>query len=291
VSHGPQPRLVLPTGSEQHPGILTRALVSLRLRTADLLDTISGRRDPLTPPRRLALYVGHGDFRTTGEEFARLFEELGGLRPTDRVLDIGCGIGRMARPLVPRLRAPGSYDGFDVTAAGIEWCQAHYRETPVPFRFTHADLQNDVYNPGAGGDASSYTFPYENGSFDFAFATSLFTHLLPDAADRYLAESARILAPDARLFTTWLLFDEQVGDAGAGPPPPFTHSEAWLPAAVAQPDSPEMAVAYPLEWVRERLEAHGLTLSAVHPGSWRAAAGRTLQDVVVARRHSGSATR
>ena len=54
-----------------------RALVSLRLRAADLLDTASGRRDRLTPPRRLSLYVGHGDFRATGEEFLELFRQPG----------------------------------------------------------------------------------------------------------------------------------------------------------------------------------------------------------------------
>ena len=49
------------------PPVLTRALVSMRLRVADLLDTVSGRRDRLTPPRRLSLYVGHGDFRAMSE--------------------------------------------------------------------------------------------------------------------------------------------------------------------------------------------------------------------------------
>jgi hypothetical protein len=53
--------------------LIHRALVSLRLRAADLLDAASGRRDRLTPPRRLSLYVGHGDFRATGEEFLELF--------------------------------------------------------------------------------------------------------------------------------------------------------------------------------------------------------------------------
>ena len=63
------------------PPAISRALVSIRLRAADLLDTVSGRRDRLTPPRRLSLYVGHGDFRATGEEFLGLFETVVDLRP------------------------------------------------------------------------------------------------------------------------------------------------------------------------------------------------------------------
>jgi SAM-dependent methyltransferase len=257
-----------------------RALVSLRLRAADLLDSATGRRDRLTPPRRLSLYVGHGDFRATGEEFLGLFRTLVDLRARDRVLDIGCGIGRMARVLVPVLRPPGSYDGFDVAERGIRWCQAHYRDTPAPFCFKHADLRNSVYNPAGRDTPDAYEFPYGDGSFDLAIATSLFTHLLPDAADHYLAQAARVLAPDGRLFATWFLSEDV--DV---PPPPFKPGGALAPAVVADPAVPETAVAYTEPWLRERLEANGFELQAIHSGSWRAGrAGLTLQDVVIARR-------
>jgi SAM-dependent methyltransferase len=262
------------------PPTITRALTSMRLRAADLLDTMTGRRDRLTPPRRLSLYVGHGDFRATGEEFLGLFRRLADLSPEDRVLDIGCGIGRMARVLVPVLRPPGSYDGFDIAQDGIRWCQAHYRDTPAPFRFQHADLRNSVYNPVGREQPETYRFPYEDGSFDLAIATSVFTHLLPEAADRYLAETSRVLAPDGRLFATWFVTD----DSGALPPP-FEPDPATAPAATSDPAAPETAVAYPEQWLRERLDANAFDLSQIHPGSWRpGGAGLTLQDVVIARR-------
>ena len=199
------------------PPAISRALVSIRLRAADLLDTVSGRRDRLTPPRRLSLYVGPGDFRATGEEFLGLFRTTVDLGPHDRVLDIGCGIGRMARVLVPVLRPPGSYDGFDIAEPGIRWCQAHYGDTPAQFRFKHADVHNSVYNPAGRDTPETYTFPYGDGSFDLAIATSVFTHLLPGAADHYLAQAARVLAPNARLFATWFLTEDH-----QSPPPPFS---------------------------------------------------------------------
>jgi SAM-dependent methyltransferase len=252
--------------------------MSMRLRAADALDTATGRRDRLTPPRRLSLYVGHGDFRATGEEFLGLFSRLADLSPEDRVLDIGCGIGRMARVLVPVLRPPGSYDGFDIAEPGIRWCQGHYRDTPVPFRFEHADLHNSVYNPAGRERPESYRFPYEDGSFDLAIATSVFTHLLPEAADHYLAEAARVLAPNGRLFATWFLAEDQQ------PPPPFRRDPATEPAMTTDPAAPEAAVAYPEPWLRAQLDANRLDLRAIHPGSWRAdVAGLTLQDVVLAR--------
>lgn len=260
--------------------LLHRGLVSLRLRVADLLDTASGRRDRLTPPRRLSLYVGHGDFRATGEEFLGLFRRLADLKPDDRVLDIGCGIGRMARVLVPVLKPPGSYDGFDIAEPGIRWCQAHYGDTPAPFRFEHANVHNSVYNPSGRDTPETYTFPYDDGSFDLAIATSVFTHLLPDAADHYLAQAARVLAPEGRLFATWFALEHS-----DSPPPPFQADPALAPALVSDRAAPETAVGYPQEWLRERLDANGLELGAIHSGSWRSDhGGLTLQDVVVARR-------
>jgi 2-polyprenyl-3-methyl-5-hydroxy-6-metoxy-1,4-benzoquinol methylase len=105
---------------------LNRAVVSLRLRAADVADSVSGRRDALIPPRRLN-FVGNSDFRATGDEFLVHFREVAGLEASDRVLDIGCGIGRMARVIACELRPPrGSYDGFDVVREGISWCQSRY---------------------------------------------------------------------------------------------------------------------------------------------------------------------
>ncbi len=252
-----------------------RAAESLRLRIADAADAMLGRRDQLTPPRRLRGFVGDSDFQETGEELVGRLHQLAGLTASDRVLDVGCGIGRIARVLVPELRPPGSYDGFDVVAEAIAWCQERYRETAVPFRFAHADIQNTVYNPSGTGSASRYRFPYADASFDLVVATSVFTHLLGDAADRYLAEVARVLVSGGRLFATWLLLapGRSVGvplhEAGA--------------ARVFDPAAPEAAAAYDEGWVRERLTTHGLALrEPIHWGTWAGGAGISYQDLIVA---------
>jgi SAM-dependent methyltransferase len=259
--------------------VIGRAVQSVRLRAADAADAVRGRRDPLTPPRRLTGYVGDSDFQTTGEEFLHHFRELAQLRPSDRVLDVGCGIGRMARVLAAVLRPPGSYDGFDVVRAGIDWCNDHYRRTPAPFRFRHADLRNASYNPEGSQQALTYRFPYDDGSFDLVIATSVFTHLLADTAEHYLAETARLLTPGGRLFSTWYLLD---ADHPSPPPPPFGWRDACLPAAIADPAEPEAAVAFTKQWLRDALAANGLDLRAVQPGSWAGESGASRQDLVVA---------
>jgi SAM-dependent methyltransferase len=261
-----------------------RVIKSLRLRAADALDAVLRRRDPLTPPRRYLDFVGDSDFAATGEELLEHFRSLGGLRSTDRVLDIGCGIGRMARVLAPELQPPGSYDGFDIVAEGIAWCRRHYRATLAPFRFEHADLSNAQYNPAGRGSAASYRFPYPDGSFDFAIATSVFTHLLTDAAENYIAQAARVLRPGGRLFATFFLLG---GEAVVGPGAAFEF--AVVPgsgdAALADPAVPEAAVAFQEAWLRSRLAALGLRVrEPVHYGSWRGGGGVSFQDIVVAER-------
>jgi SAM-dependent methyltransferase len=261
--------------------VIDRARQSARLRALDLRDTVSRRRDRLTPPRRLD-FVGHSDFAATGDEFLAHFVELGGLQPDERVLDVGCGIGRMARPLAGYLSSDGSYDGFDVNRDGIAWCRRRYRRHPN-FRFQVADLFNARYNPHGAQRADEYRFPYDDASFDFVVATSVFTHLLEADAVRYVAECARVLAPAGRLFATFFLLDEttraliEEGTSG------LAFLDVHERVAILDEELPEEAVAYDDEWVFEALRSNQLELSAQHPGSW---SGReepvSFQDIVIA---------
>ena len=77
--------------------------------------------DGLTPPiedMRWGHARRHGreGFVRAGDESVRCFVEWGGLRPGDRVLDVGSGVGRMAVALTRYLDVGSSYEGFDVDA-------------------------------------------------------------------------------------------------------------------------------------------------------------------------------
>ena len=228
--------------------MLSGARTSLRNRALDVADRVRGRGEPLVPPRRLN-FVGPGDFVAVGDEFMRHFAELGGLGSSERVLDIGCGIGRIARPLAGHLDAGGSYDGFDVSRDGIEWCRRHYAGYPN-FRFRHADLANALYNPGGRVRASEYRFPYDDASFDFALAISVFTHLVEADAANYVAEAARVLVPGGRLLTTWLLLDDEVRSRVAGGEAAFELRRVDDVSAVMSEGTAEEAVAFDEGWVR-----------------------------------------
>jgi len=249
----------------------------------DIVDALFRLRDPMVPPRGI-IFTGSGDFLEVGRKYCRYFVDLGGLRPTHRVLDVGCGIGRMAVPLTAYLRSPGAYEGFDIVPAGIAWCRRRITPTFPSFGFQVADIHSALYNPGGSHTPHTYRFPYPDASFDFAYLTSVFTHLLPPAVENYLAEVARTLRPGGRAFITLCLLNPEAWNlisAGASNLDfPFARGKC----RIADRRSPEAAVAYDEPYVRSLYRAHGLEIAEpILYGSW---CGRPnfldYQDIVIA---------
>ncbi len=207
--------------------------------------------------------------------------EEAGLESTDRVLDIGCGSGRLAAALANVLTT-GRYEGFDVDQSRIAWAKEHI-DLPQ-FTFRHVDVKNGMYSRGwRRKKAVDFTFPYPDDSFDFAIATSLFTHLVPDEASHYLAEAARVLDRGGTLFATFFIVDEfAAAEARAG-------NTQWLReerpdgAWVQDPKKPEFAIGFTPEWIETVMLDAGLAIDAIRFGSW---SGRSdpvdFQDIVIA---------
>ena len=163
----------------------------------------------MTPPRRLQ-YVGRSaDFEAVGACWRDLLVDRHGLEPDGDVLDIGCGIGRNAVALVPHL-TEGTYEGFDVVPQFIRWCRRNITPSHPNFHFQVAEVRNRQYNPTAGSPAAEYAFPYAAGSFDLAWAASVFTHMRPNEINRYLSEAYRVLRPGGQLVCTFFLVDPTV---------------------------------------------------------------------------------
>lgn len=230
--------------------------------------------------------VGGADFEATGREFLDLFKRLGNLLPDERILEIGCGCGRMALPLTGYLGRDGSYTGIDITQKSIAWCQKHITRRYPNFRFLHADLYNRRYNPAGQQLARGYTFPFADESFDFIFLTSVFTHMLPPDVEHYVGEIARLLHPDGRaLLTLFLLNDTQQTLRSQGQ----NHIDFRYGSGAYRTRSqeiPESAVAYDEAFLRQLLARCGLDISEpIRYGTWTGRQdGLSYQDIVLTRR-------
>ena len=109
----------------------------------DALDRIRGRADPEPPSRDVCDFVGGGDFRGVGEEFASYARELAGLTSSDPVLDVGSGVGRIVLPLTRIINGQGSYDGLEIVPRGVRGVS---RTSPQSIRTSdhHADIANST---------------------------------------------------------------------------------------------------------------------------------------------------
>jgi SAM-dependent methyltransferase len=247
------------------------------------MDLLLGRRKELVPPRYLN-FGGDGDFEKTGDEFLSYFIQLGGLQPEHRVLDVGCGIGRMARPLT-RYLVNGSYEGIDIVPRGIRWCQENFTASYPNFRFQMADVANREYNPGGRFRAAEYRFPFPDGEFDFVYLTSVFTHMLKNDMTHYLREISRTLRPNGRCLITFFLLNEESHKLISGGHSSldfrFPQDSCWT----ADESLPENALAYEEEYIRGVYAESSLALENLQYGAW---CGRSeylsYQDAVIARK-------
>jgi len=93
----------------------------------------------------------------------------------------------------------------------LEWCQHHITPRFPQFRFQSVDAFACAHhNPEGKLKATECTFPYPANTFDVALASSVFTHMLPDGVENYVAETARVLKRSSRFLVSHLLLN---GDA------------------------------------------------------------------------------
>lgn len=245
----------------------------------DAWESLTGKRDELTPPRGM-IFTGGGDFRRTGEMLREYFQEFCGLTPNGHVLDVGSGIGRSAIPLTKFLSEDGSYDGFDVVQRGVDWCREHITSRFPNFRFRYIPLDNDLYRKG-GASAVHFEFPYENDRFDLTVVNSVFTHMVPEEVENYLGEIYRVLAPGGVCYATFFLVDKKMnGQFPEGFDFPHDHGHYRL----MDEEVKSANVAFDEDFLKKEIARHGFRLRHLFHGSWRGLPRKEckeFQDIVI----------
>ena len=109
------------------------------------------------------------------------FHQLLGLRPGERVLDIGVGPGLLARELGETVGTRGKLSGIDQSQAMLHMTRERCAD------LDHADFEL----------ADACDIPYPDESFDVVVSTQVYEYV-PDMK-RALAEAARVLKPGGRI--------------------------------------------------------------------------------------------
>ena len=149
-----------------------------------------------------------------------------------RVLDLGCGSGRVLRWFAPEAERC-EFFGCEIDPASVAWLE---QNLSPPFRVFRSDPEPPL--------------PLESGSLDLISAISVFTHL-DSSWSRWLLDLHRLLRPDGLLLATFLgdgiwpqgyasrkgvPYDERIGMYVEAPwrgfvdahGPAVWHSEWWL---------------------------------------------------------------
>lgn len=250
----------------------------------DAAERVAGRaRHPLTPPRRLwhLVTATSNDFHTSGAAI-RDFLVANGLERDHRVLDVGCGIGRLAVALTDYLSPQGAYDGFDIMPAAIRWCRNINARHPN-FRFQLVDLKSDRYRPSGSRRASDFVFPYPDDAFDFVVLSSVFTHMLPADMRNYLDQIARVMKPGGRCVISYYLMtpERRVAVDQGSSAFSFRHVGDGYWAEYA--DLPEAVIAYDEAGVLAAFRERGFSIVNRFGGEWAHLPIQS-QDVLVARK-------
>jgi SAM-dependent methyltransferase len=132
-----------------------------------------------------------------------------GLTPNGYVVDVGCGSGRLAKPLAEYLK--GKYLGIDVVPDLVEYAR---RLVARP------DWRFEV--------AQGLKIPEADQQADMVCFFSVLTHLLHEESFVYLREARRVLKPggkivasflDFRIASHWDFFESNIRDIGVGAQP------------------------------------------------------------------------
>ena len=143
------------------------------------------------PPEDLVFRVSLNDldsFERVGQTSRRaIFDALGDdwSWQGKRVLDFGCGVGRLLRQLTDEAEV-AEIEGCDMHQESIAWCMENL---DPPFRF----FVNDASPPLPGVPDETY---------DLIIAISVFTHLAEDWSG-WLAELQRVTRPGGLLVATF----------------------------------------------------------------------------------------
>lgn len=125
-----------------------------------------------------------------------------------KILDIGCGCGRIAIHFLDYLSEQGKYIGLDIDKNFISFCSDNISAAKDNFQFEFMDVYNGAYGRECKIKASDVSFPIKDESMDIVIMWSVFTHMNLGDIDSYLKEIHRVLKKGGKFIASLNLLNE-----------------------------------------------------------------------------------
>ncbi len=178
---------------------------------------------PLPPPRLRGggpAEISDGDYLAGAMREAQVLRRRAGLGPRTRVLDWGCGAGRLAIGIRHLTGHVADYHGVDVRAENLEWARDHLADDH--HRFTLVETADRVYD-----------IPAEPESVDLLYTGAAFTHFVTADVTGWATSIAAVLAPRARVvLTAWVAQDVPDSEEKVGRPDDVTYERGFFEATL-----------------------------------------------------------
>ena len=225
-------------------------------------------------PEHLAAMTGTGSdqFDSIGKALLGNYQRHVPFLPDANIVDVGCGIGRLAFQLIEFLSTRGRYAGIDVCLDSIVWCRRNISVRHPNFSFYHLDAFSEVYNPFGRFSTTELQLPVPDHSVDRVFAGSLFTHLMEDEVIQYMREFRRILRADGFVYTSFFLYSRAALESAK-----VNRKTSWVPSFAIDhgagvygndPQHLRGAVAFTDEAMQRMISKAGLCLDRPYLRGW-----------------------
>ncbi len=172
------------------------------------------------PPKKMRWggprFMDDTKYVQSGKSSVNTLVSLCALSPESRLLDVGCGQGRLLTGIFASFGSIRKYVGLDVHKPSIEWAAKNLANGQADIAFHHLSVLNERYNPKAERTAENFAFPVSANQFDVISLISVFSHMNLADIRIYLREIRNALTPAGKVFCS-LFVEHGVKDEEENP--------------------------------------------------------------------------
>jgi SAM-dependent methyltransferase len=237
-------------------------------------------------------WVGGSDPELVGDACERVLRRYLHINPFARLLDFGCGVGRVTLSVLKHHPEVGHITGFDIMPRVIEFCEGHIATSFAKTSFQLIGGTNDHYDQFIEAADRSVAKSHAQlraeyaGKFSGIFAFSVFTHVELEDLRALLKLLSALVQPGGQVLITAFVLTpttrKAIRDRSALFP--FADADPAAEGDIFVPDHTDRLafIAFDHTLIEQAAFDAGLVIHHIEYGSWAGTiASPNLQDTIV----------